>query len=233
MCVLNYVQDRIGTIKTFQYIFERLGGITWKYWSRDMPVARIPINEVQSDVTEAQNRIREGIQHIKDEAPRGNFDCEQTCWLECELVDPGSKIYGLRRELIATVLKSIKDKDNFATKATYYPVLLPDIRKEFQLIVKQILPRLLTTTLLCIGEAKFGKTPLMTTLAFAMARWHAQREQDSGRVVEPAVRTMMSVEDDLSCHHSNPRLVVILDCSLVSNMSVLRVRWIFSVERLV
>ena len=77
-----------------------------------------------------QDKIRKGIQFIKDEAPRGDFDSEQTEWLECELVDPESPIHDLRRELIGNVLKNQKNKDQYAMKDYYYPLLIPDVREE-------------------------------------------------------------------------------------------------------
>ena len=166
---INWAPDRSNTKKTLQYLFEKLPGITYAYWQWVLPAAAAA-RAVQPDVNELQQRIRKGIQHIKDEAPRGNFDCEQISWVECELVDGASPIHGFKRELISSVLKVLKDKDNFATKQAYFPVLLPDIRTEYQGIVAEILPTLLSNTLLCIGEAKFGKTPMMTAFAFAMAR---------------------------------------------------------------
>jgi hypothetical protein len=186
MCAINWVPDRHGTLKTFQYIFERLGGLVFKHWKWDTPHrAKVATSD---DVQEKKEKIRKGIQHLKDDAPRGNFDCEQTEWLECELLDPESPIYDFKRELIDKVLRSLRDRDHFATKQDYYPCLLPDVRGEYRELVYKILQLLLTTTLLCIGEAKFGKTPLMTIMAFALARLHALVEEQAGRKVTPAVR---------------------------------------------
>ena len=196
MCSIDWVPDRSGSKKVFQYMFERLPGVGYRYWSwpetRPRQAGRGPA--VDSDVAARQDKIRRAIQYIKDEAPRGNFDCEQTTWLECELVNPASALNELRRETIGRILQVIKDKDNVATKMKEYPLFHGDIRKEYQDIINDIIPTLLTNTLLLVGEAGFGKTPLMTVLAFAMARWHAHKEALAGRHVEPAVRTSSEMD---------------------------------------
>ena len=46
-------------------------------------------------------------------------------------------------------------------------------------------------TLLCIGEARFGKTPLMTILAMAAARFHADA---AGKSDLAAVRTSPEID---------------------------------------
>ena len=78
-----------------------------------------------------QGKIRDAIQFLKDEAPRGNFDCEQTEWLECEFVNSDSPLQYLRRETVVRILQLIKDRDHVAIKQLEYPLCLPDIKKEY------------------------------------------------------------------------------------------------------
>eukprot|EP00959_Pyramimonas_sp_CCMP1952_P263900 5518740-Pyramimonas_sp.AAC.1 len=61
-------------------------------------------------------------------------------------------------------------------------------------IAKRIIKTLLTNTPLTVGEARFGKTPLMYILAMAMARWHADVEKLRGNEVAPAVRVASEMD---------------------------------------
>jgi len=138
MCTLDWRHVRIGTIKTFKYMFERLPGIGWRYWSWKQPVALRPGQPVaDADVGCQQSKIRMAIQFLKDEAPRGNFDCEQILWVECEMANPNSPLQDIRRETVSAVFKVLKDKDQVATKQLEYPLLFPDIRREYQDISPQ------------------------------------------------------------------------------------------------
>jgi hypothetical protein len=114
MCTPDWIADRIGTVKTFQYIFERLPGITYKYWKWQplrAPNGRVDM-EADASVQEKQRKIKDGIKYIKEECPRGSFDGEQLEWVECELVNPESPIFDFKRELIGQVLKQRRDKDS-------------------------------------------------------------------------------------------------------------------------
>ena len=117
--------------------------------------------------------IRKGFQHIKDEAPRGNFDSEQLEWAECELNDPESPIFGWRYTLINQALAIIKVQANLAKKEIYYPLTLFDLNKDMLKIIFRVLPRLRVPTALCVGEAGCAETPLNTVLAMCMARYWA------------------------------------------------------------
>eukprot|EP00959_Pyramimonas_sp_CCMP1952_P326402 6832474-Pyramimonas_sp.AAC.1 len=87
-----------------QILFQRLGGVQvrcWEFLGAPAPGA----GGVDVGVEEKKKELSEGIQYIKDEAPRANADCEQLEWVERELVDTSSPIHGFRRELISAVLK--------------------------------------------------------------------------------------------------------------------------------
>ena len=63
-----------------------------------------------------------------------------------------------------------------------YALNLFDIHDDFMPMVKEFIPLLLTATLLCLGEAGYGKTPFMMIIAFAMARWRAEMADMIGEV---------------------------------------------------
>ncbi|CAK0830442.1 unnamed protein product [Prorocentrum cordatum] len=190
MHVLDWRKDVFNSARTMQILFERLGGVQARYWEFvSAPAPRAGGGDV--DVDQKKKELSAGIQHIKDEAPRTNADCEQLEWVECELVDPSSPIHNLRRELINAVLKVLRDRDHFANKLVYYPILLPDVRDEYQGAMRRAMEMLDTNTVLCVGEAGFGKTPFMMSMAMASARHNADAEnRATGRAdAVAAVRT--------------------------------------------
>ncbi|CAK0874169.1 unnamed protein product [Prorocentrum cordatum] len=193
--VPDWTRDRHTTLKTMHLLFDNMGGILFKYWEFAAPVAApAAVAPGDEDGVEVKKRkLRVGFDFIMAEAPRGYFDCEQMLWVEHQLVDPDSPVHHFRRELIDRVLEKIQDRDHFAVKETYYPCLLHDIRPEYLDIAKRIIKTLLTNTLLTIGEAKFGKTPLMYILAMAIARWHADMEKARGNEVA-AVRVSAEMD---------------------------------------
>ena len=128
--ILDWRPDRYTTVKTLQLMFEQLGGMLWKYWQFEEPAA-VAAPPDEDEVSEKKRILTAGFQFIKDEAPRGNFDCEQLLWTEHQMVDPSSPVYTFKRELVEKVLRKISERDNFAVKQTYYPCLLGDIRPEY------------------------------------------------------------------------------------------------------
>ena len=193
MCSIHGAPGRIGSRKTFQYMFEQIPGIGWRCWPWPQPRVRAGVHTGDADVAAKQEQIGYATQCLKDAAPRGDFDCEQAEWLECELVNPGSPLQDLRREVATKVLQKTKDEDHVALKQVGYPLLLPDIKKEYLELVGRITPLLLTTALLLIGEPGHGKTQPMITLAFAMARRHADQQERAGRHVTPATRVSSEI----------------------------------------
>ncbi|CAK0810862.1 unnamed protein product [Prorocentrum cordatum] len=221
--VPDWARDRHTTLKTMHLLFDNMGGILFKYWEFAAPVAA-PAAVAPGDedgVEEKKRKLRVGFDFIMAEAPRGNFDCEQMLWVEHQLVNPDSPVHHFRRELIDRVLKKIQDRDHFAVKETYYPCLLHDIRPEYLDIAKRIIKTLLTNTLLTIGEAKFGKTPLMYILAMAIARWHADMEKARGNEVVAAVRVSAEMDFFRGEVRAGKKLVVaaLLDAGVIPRAS--------------
>eukprot|EP00959_Pyramimonas_sp_CCMP1952_P335650 7028207-Pyramimonas_sp.AAC.1 len=95
----------------------------------------------------------------------------------------------MKREFVNSLLMCIADRDHFATRGDYDPLLKPDVRKEYHPMTDRILKTLMGNALLAIGEAGFGRTPFMCVLAVATARRHADvaNERRPGRA-KAAVR---------------------------------------------
>ncbi|CAK0833000.1 unnamed protein product [Prorocentrum cordatum] len=94
---------------------------------------------------------------VQAEAPRGNFDGQRVLWLEHQYVDPDSPVGHMKREFVNSLLKCIADRDHFATKEDYHPLLKRNVRKEYQPMTNRTLQTLTCNTMHTIGEAGFGK----------------------------------------------------------------------------
>ena len=173
---LSWSSDRKTAISVLIYMMERLGGKFWRYYKWEDELERHTSTDSKTNEFLTEHDITEGFKHIREEAPRGNFDGEQLEWLAIQKHNPKSlchrlilKEWGLVKEL----LNKLNAKQNLATKETYYPLLWGDVSIQAQKIMKLIIPLLLTTTVLLVGEAGFAKTPLNMIVAFMLARYHS------------------------------------------------------------
>ncbi|CAK0890447.1 unnamed protein product [Prorocentrum cordatum] len=192
-CVLDYRPDTFNTVRTMQVVLEAMGGLLFRYWGLPKPKAVADIDA--GEVAEKKAALDRAWDFVQAEAPRGNFDGQRVLWLEHQYVDPDSPIYNMKREFVNSLMKCIADRDHFATKEDYYPLLKPDIRKEYQPMTNRILKTLMGNTLLTIGEAGFGKTPFMYICAMATARHNADvaNERHPGRA-KAAVRVSAEMD---------------------------------------
>ena len=79
-------------------------------------------------------------------------------------------------------------------KEEYNPLGLSDLHEGYKDIFLALLPMLISNTLLCVGEAGYGKTLLMTILAFAVARYQVSLEALIGNIVTAAIRTSPEID---------------------------------------
>ncbi|CAK0894550.1 unnamed protein product, partial [Prorocentrum cordatum] len=199
-CTIDYKPDTFNSLRTFQLMVERLGGPLFRYWRFERKGSlSVPLGD--GDVVQEKKEFADAMQHVKDEAPRTNWDGEQLLWAEQEYVDPASTLQHVKKEFVCKVLQILKDRDHFAAKETHYPLLKGDIRPEYQPVVDKIISTLLGNTVLLIGEAKFGKTPLVYIMAMALARYHAVGETwapcvfDDGDLADQRPRVLKALFD--------------------------------------
>eukprot|EP00959_Pyramimonas_sp_CCMP1952_P459888 9478979-Pyramimonas_sp.AAC.1 len=99
---------------------ERLGGPLFRYWRFERKGSlSVPLGD--GDVVQEKKEFADAMQHVKDEAPRTNWDGEQLLWAEQEYVDPASTLQHVKKEFVCKVLQILKDRDHFAAKETHYP----------------------------------------------------------------------------------------------------------------
>ena len=192
-CVLDYRPDTFNSVRTLQVILEEMGGLLFRYWGWPKPEVAAGIDA--GEVAEKKAALDKAWDFVQAEAPRGNFDGQKLLWVEYQFVDPESPLYNMKREFVNSLLKCIADRDHFAVKEDYYPLLKSDIRKAYQPMANRILKTLAGNTLLTIGEAGFGKTPFMYILAMATARHNADvaNERRPGRATA-AVRVSAEMD---------------------------------------
>ncbi|CAK0834395.1 unnamed protein product, partial [Prorocentrum cordatum] len=194
-CAIDFRPDSFDRLRTFQIVLERMGGLLSRHWRRGRPSSlRGPVDE--GDAAQKQKEFGDATQHIKDEAPLANWTGEQLLRAEQERCNPAPPIANVKKEFVNKGLQILNDRDHFAAKETYYPLLKGDIRKEYMPVVDRIIRTLPGNAALLIGEAKFGKTPLMYIMAMALARCRADcvGEQRGRAVAAPAVRVASEMD---------------------------------------
>ncbi|CAK0910253.1 unnamed protein product [Prorocentrum cordatum] len=160
--VLVYMMDRLGGTHFRHHLLPREKGTTEKK-------ACIP-----------QDVIVSQYQFIKDNAPRGNLDCDQVMWIDFQLNDPQSPVHHRKEGKIKEVLSHIKDQSIQAKKITYSPLFIFDAGDEGVERAKRLAPTFKSHSYLMVGEPGEAKTPYLETLAFAMGDYYADKQGDRG-----------------------------------------------------
>lgn len=176
---LVYGRDRYRSNRVWQKLMEGIGGMQFLYfnWPTDVKAGTSRLK--------SKEEIEAGFLFIKEDAPRTNFDNEQMMWVQIQLNDAESPIFGWKDGVINAALSTYKTSANLAHKQTYYPLAWGDVSPQMQSIMADIIPVLLTSTILLVGMPGWAKTPLNIIMAMALGRYHADR---NGRKIEPGYR---------------------------------------------
>ena len=73
-------------------------------------------------------------------------------WKEFQFNDPASPIFDFREKAVQQILDQLRAGSNLVDKETYYPLAWGDINPMMQTMLLPILPLLLTTTVVLVGE---------------------------------------------------------------------------------
>lgn len=146
-CVMNYgVKPKTG-----YKVFILLLGHTWYCVSFSGALKGATAEADKKSMTKEE--IRKGSAWLKDNAPRGNFDCEQLEWVVCELVDEEAPIRKFDRSLIDKTLSTLCHSESQVKGQTFYPLCWHDISSPIRKLLQPIINKLKTSTLLLVGEA--------------------------------------------------------------------------------
>ncbi|CAK0844308.1 unnamed protein product, partial [Prorocentrum cordatum] len=159
--------------KVLVYMMDRLSGTHFRYHLPPQAKGAKDKNKcIPQDVIVSQ------CQFIKDNAPRGNFDCEQVMWIDFQLNDPQSPVHNWKGGKVKEVLSHIRDQSIQAKKITYHPIFIFDSGDEGVERAKRLVPTFKIHSCLMVVEPGERKTPYLMTMAFAMADYHADKQGD-------------------------------------------------------
>ena len=169
---LSWSANKQVTTKILLHMMRNFGGHHFRYasWPEEWPKKGRGKGGNDKDPLTKED-IEAGFKLLREEAPRGNFDGEQLEWMMQQYIDPTSPINRFDKGSVKEMLGKLTAKGNLATTQDYCPIAWGDIPDWMQLILLPLLPLLLTTTMLLLGEAKQAKTPLNMILAFMFARF--------------------------------------------------------------
>ena len=140
-----------------------------------------------------EDELDVGFDFIEEECPRTNERLAKTRWVEKQLNKPSSPIYGWNRGLIQEAVRHLDAQGALATTTRYYPLCYMDFAPWFKVILDDIVPTLLSNSVLFLGKAGFGKTPAMVILAIAISRYHCNKKPEKPGL-QPAYRTASNLD---------------------------------------
>eukprot|EP00438_Fugacium_kawagutii_P031852 Skav230348 [mRNA] locus=scaffold25:300997:302825:- [translate_table: standard] len=179
-------QFRSGT-QAFQWLLQKLTGWGALCYQTHM--------KVKSQLkVKAKSDLEDGFSHIRNEGPRSNIHNRQTEWTEIEIHRQDSPIFGWSAGLVKESLKGYASTNVFAEPVTDFYLTLHDLREWFlHDCLYPLLPVLKEKTLVLMGLAEKGKTPVAQALAMAMSEyWLLVDEKD--QEIQPSFRLAASLD---------------------------------------
>ena len=163
--------DRKDRRKAFEYILEQLGGFQCRWFE---------VAAANGDGGEAKlmtaSEVQAGFDFIEQEAPRTSAKNAALRWITTQLNDRDSPIFGWKEGLVKEAVRNLQTEQNLAKVQTYYPITLADVAGWVLDIVEQVVPTLLSKSLLLVGEPGIGKTVLCHSFCMMMSRYHISRD---------------------------------------------------------
>ena len=93
MIDMGLTQNKMFGARVFQYLFERLGDLQYRYWEWPKPIAKAPADPKMS-AADKKAKLRRGFEYIEQNCPKANIRNAFTIWAETETVDDDSPVYG-------------------------------------------------------------------------------------------------------------------------------------------
>ena len=121
--------------------------------------------------------IDDGFDYIERTAPLSTTGTAYFRWFAKSLQKdrvPPSPIAGWNEMLVNRAVDNLRKGGCLAKTRTTYPLTLTDVDPTvLRYVLQELLPLMRRKSLILIGEARFGKTPLAIILGFALARFWA------------------------------------------------------------
>jgi len=162
MCnIVEWGTNTRGGPAALQFLFDNVGGTQFRHWTFNAELAAKVMTKSDID---------KGIDFILAEAPRTNADLKQKRWCMHQAADTESPIYDWDPRDVRECMNQIKETSVTSTKHTYIPCTWLDIDPKARAIIGPLIPSLKRKSIIFLGEAGMGKTPLSHVLLMVRVR---------------------------------------------------------------
>ena len=186
--VINYGSNKKAGAKPFMYLMQRMGGFTAHYYRMTVP------GPGAKRTVEKPEDIDAGYDWIEDECPRSNDKNQQARWIDKQLNNADSPIWGWQIGRVEKAIRNLRDAAGHAESQHDYPLYFGHFQPWVKKFLIPIIERLDTETLMFLGCPGSGKTVSQTILGFAMSRLRIWADNKEGKKT-PSIR----IAPDLDC----------------------------------
>ena len=187
--------DRQTKRLAFQHLWARLGGFQRNCQSlQAQELRRQGSREGAGKRLLSPDEIDKGYDLIRDCHNSGQLQSDDNSlnrWMKKQMNDPTSDLFGWSKADILDGFKSLQSQSDGAKVQTEYPLDLRDCDDWLAPLLLVLLPKLLQTSLLLMGENSIGKTALATILAMAFSRYWIHR---NGKSVRASFRLTQDID---------------------------------------
>ena len=211
---IDYGSNKKAGAKPFIYMMQRMGGFAGHYVTLEF------MNKsAKQKMLESPEDIDAGYDWIDDKCPRSNSHNEQARWVDKQMNQPSSPIFGWTQARIMNGIRNLRDAAHHAEAQYDYPLCWSHFEPWFQKILLNHVPRLHSETMMWLGVAGAGKTQAQCILGFAMSRvniWEDGVEDEKAPSIriaadfdsfkyEPGHRHRATIFDDGDLDRQPPR----------------------------
>ena len=111
--------NKMVGLRVFHYLFERLGGLQYRYWSWPTPVAKEKSKDKSDEkmsTDQKMQKLQEGFDYIEKHCPKANLKNSFTVWTEMHVIDEKTPIFGWRKELVKESLTNYAKSNQLQMK---------------------------------------------------------------------------------------------------------------------
>ena len=187
---LDWGASRMDTRLSFHWIWEQLGGYQYAPFvlmPKNLPARSSPSAAGREKELLTEEQVDAGYDWIYDKA-RHLTGLPLQRWIKKQMNDTSSPVFGWPKTDILDAVRALQKDNEGASVQTQYPLTLLDVSPAALQILTLLVPLLLSTSLIMLGERGVGKTALATILAMAFSRYHIRKsdlgEQPSFRLTQ-------------------------------------------------
>ena len=177
---------KVGPI-AIQYILTRISNWFASCW-------RLEPKAKEHKEKKPANALQAGFDFIRNEGPRTNIGNRQVEWAEIEVNRTDGPLSGWSAGLVKECLRNHSNSQVYSKPQTDFYLTLYDIAGWFlDDVLVNILGDLQNKTLVMMGFAEKGKTPVAQAIAMAMSEYHILRNSKE-KDMQPSFRLCASLD---------------------------------------